>query len=325
MKSIVVNNFGGPEVLEYMDVEVPDINESQVLIKVEKTSVNFADIKSRYGNKGKKTPFTPGLDCAGVVEQVGSQVKDIHKGQRVIAFPSSGAYSEYVVADENLTFPISDQLSFSDAAASPTVSFLAYKLINDIGRLEEGENVLIHSASGGVGTTAIQLAKIAGAKTIIGTVGDLKKADIAKEVGADYVISHEDHNFAEQVNELTNGEGVDVVLDSISGRVSEESLNCLADYGRLVHFGNSSDEVGNIQTKDLHASCRQVLGFSLGTTRKKRPHLLKEVAKNVFNLMLEGHLKVKVGHEYKLSDVQSAHKLMESRKSVGKILLDAKS
>lgn len=260
MKAIVVTSFGGPEVMKYTDFDIPAISEDQVLIRVVATSVNFADIKLRYGKKGNKAlPFIPGIDATGIVERVGSHVKNIHPGQRVIAFPQNGSYAEYVVANENLTFVLPHEVDFQTAAACPIVSFTSYNLLANVARLQQGESVLIHAAAGGIGTTAIQLAKLL-------------------EAGADYVICHQDEDFVEKVNELTNGEGVDVILDSISGTVSERSLNCLAYYGRLVHFGNASGEIGNFQTKDLHASCRSILGFSFGNTRKKRPELLQETA-----------------------------------------------
>ncbi|MBY5232486.1 quinone oxidoreductase, partial [Bacillus paranthracis] len=257
MKAIILTSFGGPEVMKYTDVDIPAISKDQVLIRVVATSVNFADIKSRYGKKGNKSlPFIPGIDAAGIVERVGSHVKNIHPGQRVIAFPQNGSYAEYVVANENLTFVLPDEVDFQTAAACPIVSFTSYNLLANVARLQQGESVLIHAAAGGIGTTAIQLAKLLGAGKVIGTVGSEAKKEIALDAGADYVFCHQDEDFVEKVNELTYGEGVNIILDSISGSVSERSLKCLAYYGRLIHFGNASGEIGNFQTKDLHASCR---------------------------------------------------------------------
>ena len=225
MKAIVVTSFGGPEVLKYTDMDIPTISDNQVLIRVVATSVNFADIKSRYGKKGNKAlPFIPGIDAAGIVEHVGSHVKNIYPGQRVIAFPQNGSYAEYVVANENLTFVLPDEVDFQTAAACPIVSFTSYNLLANVARLQQGESVLIHAAAGGIGTTAIQLAKLLGAKKVIGTVGSEAKRKIALDAGADYVICHQDEDFVERVNQLTNGEGVNIVLDSISGTVSERSL-----------------------------------------------------------------------------------------------------
>jgi NADPH2:quinone reductase len=325
MKAVIVTEFGGPDVLTYTDVDVPSINPTQVLIKVDAVSVNYADIKSRYGMKGKgKVPFIPGIDATGVIEKVGANVKHLSDGQRVIAFPLTGSYAEYIVADENLTFVIPDNIDIETAAACPIVSFLSYKLLADVARLEQGETVVIHSAAGGVGTTAIQLAKILGAGTVIGTVGSEEKAAVALESGADYVICYASEDFSSKVNELTNGTGADVILDSIAGEITNQSLKCLAPYGRLVHFGNSSGEVGEFKTIDLHASCRSVLGFSLGTTRSKRPHLMGGIAQKVLPLIADGSLKINVGKTFKLEEAAEAHQWVESRKSTGKVLLQIK-
>ncbi|NWK70108.1 quinone oxidoreductase [Bacillus paramycoides] len=326
MKAIVVTSFGGPEVMKYTDVGIPTISENQVLIRIVATSVNFADIKSRYGKKGNKAfPFIPGIDAAGVVERVGSHVKNIYPGQRVIAFPQNGSYAEYVVANENLTLVLPDEVDFQTAAACPIVSFTSYNLLTNVARLQKDEAVLIHAAAGGIGTTAIQLAKLLGAGKVIGTVGSEAKRKIALDAGADYVICNQNEDFVEKVNDLTNGEGVNVILDSISGTVSERSLDCLAYYGRLVHFGNASGEVGNFRTKDLHASCRSILGFSFGTTRKKRPESLKETANQVFRYLRDGSLLIKATKSFPLQDAGKAHEWVESRQSTGKVILNVQT
>lgn len=321
MKAIVVTHFGGPEHMKVIEMEPPKINSKQVLIRVKYTSVNYADIKSRYGKKRGTLPFIPGLDVAGIVESVGSEVTKLKAGQRVIAFPKNGSYAEYVVADEILTYSIPDSIDFQTAAACPIVSFLSFKLIEDIARLQKHETILIHAAAGGVGTTAIQIAKILGAGTVIGTVGSEQKKEIALEAGADHVICYENENFAQKVNELTNGEGVNIILDSIAGRVTEDGLNCLAPFGRLVMFGNSSGLAANISTNDLHSSCRSILGYSLGTTRNKRPELLQGVADKVFTYIQNGSLHIKIGRQFDLLEVSDAHIWIESRQSIGKVIL----
>ena len=322
MKAVLVTAYGGPEHMVYTEVEKPEPGAGEVLIKVVATSVNFADIKSRYGKKGGKLPFIPGLDVAGVVERVGAGVERFQVGQRVIAFPGNGSYAEWVVADERLTFALPDSMDFRTAAACPIVSFTSYKLLADVARVEAGETVLIHAAAGGIGTTAIQLAKLLGAGKVIGTVGHESKRETALQAGADHVIVYEDSVFADQVHELTNGEGANVILDSIAGKVSEESMRCLAPYGRLVHFGNASGEVGTFQTVDLHASCRSVLGFSFGTTRSKRPELLGDTGERVLKFLADGSLQIKIGRSFPLAEAAQAHEWVESRKSTGKVLLE---
>ncbi|WP_445613518.1 quinone oxidoreductase family protein [Geobacillus sp. YF-1] len=321
MKAVVIEEFGGVEVLKLKDIEEPKPKPNEVIIAVSKTSLNFADIKNRTGKKAKgEFPLILGLDAAGIVVEVGEQVKSISVGQRVIAFPSNGSYTEYVVADEKLVFPIPDNMDMLTAAACPIVSFLSYALLKYLARIQEGESVLIHSASGGVGTTAIQLARIFGAKQIFGSVGNIEKEFIAIDAGADEVFTYE--NFVREVKERTDGQGVNVILDSVGGTVSEQSMNCLANYGRLIHFGNSSGKPGTFLTNQVHASCRSVLGFSLGTTRKERPEYLKHIADSVIPLISKGDLRIKIGHVFELSEISNAHALMENRMHSGKIIIN---
>ncbi|WP_188456272.1 quinone oxidoreductase family protein [Virgibacillus oceani] len=323
MKRVVMERFGGPEVLKLQEADMPRAGLNDVLIRVEKTSVNFADIKKRNGQKGDaQFPMGIGLDVAGVVTSVGDQVTDIAVGQRVIAFPENGSYAEYAVAKQALTFAIPDEVDFTTAAACPTVSILSYKLLIDVARLQIGETVLVHAAAGGVGTTAIQLAKLLGARTVIGTVSNKDKFSIVEEAGADHVLLYDD--FSKHVNDLTSGIGANIILDSVAGKISEQSMKCLAKFGRLVQFGNSGGKIGKFHTNELHASCRSILGFSLGTTRKERPEFLKEASVKVLQFIANKQLTIKIGAEFPLTDVQKAHELIESRKSMGKIVLNVR-
>ncbi|HEX7065953.1 MAG TPA: quinone oxidoreductase [Bacillales bacterium] len=323
MKAIVVSQFGGAENLEYKDMATPAVGEKEILIRVEATGVNYADIKAREGryHGGTNPPFVPGLDTAGTIEAVGSKVEHFREGQRVIAFVNGGSYSEYAVAEEPLTFELPDNVDFETAAACPVVAFTSYHLLHKVGRIQNGETVLIHAASGGVGTTAIQLAKIFGAGKVIGTVGRDEKMETARRAGADEVINYEKENFVDRVQQMTDGRGADLILDSVAADTGEKSMECLAMYGRMVNFGNAGGRPANIQTKDLHASCRAVLGFSLGTTRNRRPELLQDTAEKVLRFLAEKKLKMIVGRKLPLSEAQEAHKWIEARQSTGKIIL----
>ena len=216
---------------------------------------------------------------------------------------------------------IPEQISFDVAGACGVVAFLSYELLANVAKIQNGDTVLIHSASGGVGTTAIQMAKQLGAKTVIGTVGHETKIPVALEAGADHVICYTNENLAQTVNTLTDGKGADIILDAIGGEITEQSMNCLAKYGRLVVFGNSSGNYAKLHTRDLHSSCRSVLGYSLGTTRKERPEVLKETAIKVFQMIGSGQLKIKMSEQLPLKDASLAHQLIEGRKSTGKVLL----
>lgn len=325
MKAVVVTNFGSTENMKYVDIDIPHVAAHQLLIRVKTTSVNYADVKSRYGKKGQALPFIPGLEVAGIVEQVGERVTGLKVGERVLAFPSNGSYAEYVVADENLTFALPDAVDFDIAGACGVVSFLSYNLLAIVARIDEGDSVLIHSAAGGVGTTAIQIARALGAGKVIGTVGSDSKFPIAYEAGADHVVSYETADFVEQINKLTNGKGVNIILDSVGGAITEQSIACLANFGRYVAFGNSSGHYAQIDTKDLHSTCRSVLGYSFGTTRKERPETIKKTAAQVFRLIEENKLFIKISERFSLRDAAKAHDLVEGRKSTGKVLLHTES
>lgn len=230
MKAVVATQFGAPDVLTYTDIDQPQAGPGQVLIKVEAYSVNFSDIKTRRGSKGNgKVPYVPGIDAAGVITEVGENVHGLTVGQRVIAFPKGGAYAEYAVAPANLTFPISEKIDFLTAAAAPIASFTAYQLLADVARIQAGETVLVHAASGGVGTTAIQFAKLLGAGKVIGTVSRDEKAAVVLEAGADHVINRSAEDFAKKTLEYTNGIGVNIILDSIAAEVTEKSLDLPGD------------------------------------------------------------------------------------------------
>lgn len=323
MRAVVVSEYGGPEQLTVIESGIPIISDDQVLIRVEATSVNYADIKARKGayHLGNKPPFIPGIDAAGVVEAVGAKVTHVKIGQRVIAFPATGSYAEYAAISGSLVYPLPDEIDFLTGAAIPIVSFTAYKLLVDVACIQPRETVLIHAAAGGVGTMAVQLAKLLGAGCVIGTVGSAHKTQTVLNAGADCVINSSKDNFADIVNELTDGKGVDIVLDGVGGAITEQSLGCLAKFGRLVSFGDASGSSGPISARDLIASCRSVIGFSLGTIRREKPQLLAHTADRVIELVRKGQLTTVIGRTFALEEASAAHSWIESRQSIGKALL----
>ncbi|XQY92132.1 quinone oxidoreductase family protein [Metabacillus sp. HB246100] len=255
---------------------------------------------------------------SGVVEEA-SPHSPFATGDRVIAFPKHGSYAEYVVADERLVFKIPESLSYEKAATLPTVTFLSYILLHEIAQVKKSDSIVIHSAAGGVGSVLVQLAKLAGVNKIIGTVGNSDKVDYVKQLGADYVFTYE--SFKDEVLKLTYEKGATIIFDSIAGDITTDSLACLSLYGTLVQFGNSSGKTGTFTTSDVHSSCRNVKGFSLGTTRKHAPERLAPVAKQVMELVEKEQLDIKIAKVFSLKDVAKAHQLIESRKYEGKILI----
>lgn len=323
MKAIHVTEFGGPEVLRMVDIERPEPGPGQVRIKVLATSVNFADIMARQGryHGAGNPPFIPGLDVTGSIDAIGPDTPGWQLGQRVVAFPASGSYAEYVLADAITTYPIPDAVSVEQAAAFPTVGVTSYELLSKVTQLQPGETVVVHAAAGGIGTTAVQLAKLLGAGLVIGTVSSQEKIEAAKEAGADIVINYVEDHFSDRVLELTHGQGANVILDSVAGPIFGQSLTCLARFGRIAIFGSSSGAPGHVETFDLHGSCRSVIGYSMGTTRRYRPQTLKPSVERVLSYLANGDLKMRVTASYSLDQVTIAQELVESRRSTGKVLL----
>ncbi len=240
MKAVQVTRFGGPEVLAYVDLPDPSPAEQQVLVQVEAMGVNFADLKAREGGhlSAAPPPFTPGLEAAGTVLAVGAKVRQVAPGDRVVAFPAGG-YAERAVAPEALTYRLAPAVPFDAAAAFLLVFNMAYHALKTQGRLAAGETVMIHAAGGGVGTAAVQLAKLWGARVFACAGSDEKLAKV-KALGADEAINYVRQDIVEEVRRLSGGQGMDLVLESVGGEVFEKSLQALALLGRMVIFGNSS-------------------------------------------------------------------------------------
>lgn len=318
MKSVRQYKAGTADVLVLEDIEIPVIQQGEVLIQGLYTSVNYADIKTRMGNKGQSTvPITLGLDIVGhIIESKSAAFK---VGDYVIAFPKGGSYQQVVAAKETLTFKIPETIDPLQAAALPTVTILSEILLNQIGEVEKNDTIVVHSAAGGVGTMLVRLAKYYGVAKIIGTVGDLSKKDYALSNGADDVFTYD--SFVDGVMQHSNGKGAQVIFDSVAGDVTKASLECLANFGTLVQFGNSSGKAGAISTSDVHNSCRNIKGFSLGTTRKEDPARLAPVVERIIPLFEGGQLNVPIERVFDLEDIQEAHRLIESRTHQGKILI----
>ena len=259
MKAIVVHEPGDSSVLTYQDWDTPAPGPGQVRIKTTLTSVNFADIKARQGSYGKQErPFIPGLDATGVVDAIGSNVKRFKVGDRVAAYTSGGSYAEQVLAEEQLCFALPESIKVEQGAGIG-IMITAYNVLTLAGRFKKGESVLIHAASGGVGSCLIQIAKASGSSQIFATAGSEEKAKIARSLGADVVINYRETNFADAIHDVTNGAGVDLICDSIAGSTSEQGMNCLANFGRLVIYGHTSPEgAARLNSQMFHKQNRAI-------------------------------------------------------------------
>lgn len=323
MRAILVTRFGVPEVMEYRDLPDPIPESNQVLIEVRGASVNFADIKARSGDYhlGKKPPFVPGLDIAGVVLEVGSDVTGIEQGDHVIAFPASGSYAEKAVANQELTYVIPQSLDFIRASAAALAAGTVTHMLMHIAKIEAHESLLVHAAAGGVGTIALQVAKALGISQIFGSIGSPWKEAHVTEMGAIGVVDYKSETYSQDINDLTDNQGVDVILNPLGGVTVERDLECLAPFGRLVTFGELCDGATMIPQGSLYTGNKSILGSSFGHYRKNRPNVVRETMVKVIDLLASDRLDACGNTCFPLEQAPQAHQLLEDRKVLGKVVL----
>lgn len=321
MRAIVIEEFGGPEVLTLAESPVPEPGPGEVTIDVAYAGVNFADIKARAeGYRVPSLPFRPGLEVSGRIRAVGDGVEGLSPGQEVAALTPAGGYAEVAVADAATVFALPEGVDLRTGATLPTVLPTAHALLHEVGRLRVGETVLVQSAAGGVGTVVGQLAKTAGAGAVYGVVSRLDKAGHALKYGYDEIFTGD--GFTEAVRRTTGGRGVDLALDPVGGDTLRGSLDSLALFGRLVSFGNASAAAPwQVGQPELYPGSRSVAGFSLLTLAQTAPAALRDIAARAFRTAADGAVVLPVTAEFPLPDAAEAHRLVESRTSTGKLLL----
>lgn len=320
MKAIVVQQPGGPEALVVQEVPVPEPGPGQALVRIHSIGVNFIDIYHRTGLYPLPLPFTPGSEASGVVEAVGEGVTEVKPGDRVAYAMHRGAYAEYAVVPAWMLAPLPDELSFETGAAAMLQGLTAHYLTHSTFPIRPGHTVLVHAAAGGVGLLLVQMAKAKGA-TVIGTVSTRAKAELAKAAGADHVIIYTETDFVEAVNEITGGQKLDCVYDSVGKETFHKSLQCLKPRGYLVLFGQSSGPVPpiDLQILNTHGSLF-VTRPSLGHYILDRRELLERTG-DLFAWIAQGKLKLRIDSTFPLEQASEAHRRLESRASAGKILL----
>tara|TARA_B100000945_G_scaffold314759_1_gene312823 strand:+ start:1351 stop:2331 length:981 start_codon:yes stop_codon:yes gene_type:complete len=320
-KSIIINKHGGPEVLEIVNSKPIPLAPNELRIKNLAIGLNFIDTYHRSGLYPLKLPSGLGMEGAGMVLEVGSEVKNFSKGDNITyASPPLGSYSEERNIPETIAVKIPNGVSHKIAASIMTKGLTVHYLLFKTYKVSAGEVILFHAAAGGVGQIFCQWAKSIGCK-IIGTVGSNSKIDIAKENGCDFVINYNKENFDEKVLEITNNKGVGVVYDGVGKNTFERSINCLKPRGMMISFGNSSGPLDPIDVKKYIAS------KSLFFTRPGLTHYmakrseLEEGTDDLFKAIKFGKIKIKIFKEYELSNVKKAHEDLESRKIIGPALL----
>jgi len=323
MKAITVEEFGEADVLRYVDADRPDPGEGEVLIEVRSAGVNYADTMRRRNQylEWQDLPFTPGSEVAGTVAEVGEGVDDVSVGDHVVSLLGTGGYAEYAVAPARGLIPLPEGLDFDRAAAIPLQGLTAYHCIKTSGALKDGESVLVHAAAGGVGTLAVQMARLLGAGTVIATASSEAKLDLARSLGADVLIDYTEDDWPQRVLEATEGNGADITLEMVGADFPQKNLECLAVFGRMVVFGAASGERGTIVPAALMKPCHAVVGFYLPQIMR-RPDLFVPSLEEVLGWISTDDLKLTIGDTYPLDQAATAHADLEGRKTTGKLLLN---
>lgn len=321
-KAIVIRETGGPEVLNYESIDLAEPNEGEALVRHTAIGLNFIDVYFRSGlyPPPNGMPFIPGNEGAGVVEAVGAGVSHVKPGDRVAYVGPLGSYAERRIVPADRLVSLPEDIADKTAAAMMLKGMTAQYLLCRTFKVAEGHTILFHAASGGVGLIACQWAKALGA-TVIGTVGSAEKAELAKAHGAHHTINYREEDFVARVREITGGQGVDVVYDSVGQDTYPGSLDCLKQLGMWVSFGQSSGPISNFSLADLAQK---------GSLFATRPTLFNYVAKrqdleqsanDLFNVVSSGRVTIPVHQEFPLAEAGKAHQALEGRKTTGASVL----
>jgi NADPH:quinone reductase len=311
MRAIQINQFGGPDVMQYCEVADPSPSADEVLIDVTAIGINYADTHQTENSylSPQRLPLIPGIEVVGT-----------SSGKRYLASVSSGGYAENAVAHKGAIFPIPDNVSDEAALCVLIQGTTAWHLLKTMGHLRAGETVLIHAAAGGVGTIAIQLAKMWGA-TVIASTSSPEKSKLAMSLGADHVISANSADLAGDIRKANGGKGVDIVLEMIGGAAFDQSLLALADFGRMITFGMASRIAPTpVHPGSLMHGSKTIAGFWLANCFAHK-ELMHDVVAELFSLIGSGALKPVIGATFPLEEAADAHRAMLARGTTGKIVL----
>src|SRR4051812_32945699 len=314
MRAIQQTEFGGPEVLRLVDLPVPEPAEGEVLVRVSRAGLNFADTHARQDQylARQTLPLVPGSEVAGVDERT---------GQRIVALCGTGGYAEYATAPANLVFPIPDGVDDGTALALLLQGLTAWHLHRTAARVRPGDTVVVIAGAGGTGSLLLQLARPMGAGRVIATASSEAKRELCLELGADAALDGEAEGLAERLLEANLGEPVDVVYEMAGGAVFEQCAEALAPFGRLVAYGIATREQNTVRTGRLMRRSHAVVGFWVNHLLD-RPALLDEALHDLFARAASGELRIVVGATYPLADAARAQVDLAERRTTGKLLLD---
>ena len=320
MKVIVITSYGAPEVLQTQEREIPNPNAGEVLIKVKAAGVNRPDVIQRKGNYAPPPGAPqdiPGLEVAGIVEEIGSNVTNLKKGDHVCALIAGGGYAEYAVANALHCLPVPSNLNLTEAASLPETVLTVWHNLFQRGQLKAGEKFLVHGGSSGIGITAIQLAKAFGA-TVFATAGSKEKCDACDELGATKCINYKEEDF----ESVLKDEKIDVILDMIGGDYIEKNIRLLNTDGRLVFINAMKGGKSDFSAIDIMHRRLTITGSTLRNRDIAfKAALIAEVHKHVWPMIEEGKFKPVIYRTFSLKDAAKAHELMESSEHIGKIVL----
>lgn len=323
MKSVIVKKPGGYEQLEVVDMNIPKLNEGELLIKVHSAAVNRTDIITREGKVGYLENPILGVEISGVVTEINGK-SSFSIGDRVMGLVNGGGYAEFAVMPSDRAIKVPDSLSFDEAAAIPEVFLTAYQTLFWLGKLKKHETVLIHAGASGVGTAAIQLAKhISDAKVIV-TAGSKRKLDFCRELGADVLINYKEQSFDEEVLKATNSRGVDLILDFVGADYWNKNLASIKKEGRWVLIGIlGGAEVEKVNLLSIMSKCIQFTGTLLTPRSNEYKALLtKEFSENIIPYFEDKKIKPIIDTKFSLEDIGKAHLHMEGNHNIGKIIIN---
>jgi len=315
MRAVLIDEWGGPEVLQLVDDQPePEPGPGQRRIHVTTAGVNFADTHARENAYIAKyeLPLVPGTEVAGTLDD----------GTRVVAMPHHGGYAEVAIADEQSIFPLPDGLGDHEALALLVQGLTAWHVYRTAAQLREGETVVVHSAAGGTGSLAVQLAKPMGAGRVIASASSPEKRDLVAQLGADAVIDSAPEDMTQRLLEANEGRPVDVVFDMAGGPVFDQSAEALAPFGRIVVYGIASREQNDLRTGRLMRKSRGVVGFWLMHCLERPETMMREPLRDLFERAARGEITPQLGNVYALTDVRTAHQDLVGRRTTGKLVLD---
>ena len=320
MKAIRAYEIGGPDVLKLEDVDEPNPGPGQAVVDIRSIGVNYTDVSSRKGtNPPASFPWTPGREACGVVTAIGEGVTEVAPGDRVVYAMHTGSYAERQSVPSWLLVRIPDAMDFDSGAASLLQGMTAHFLVFGITQLNPGDQVLVHAGAGGMGLLLIQLLKRLGVH-VFTTVSTDAKANLAKQAGADQTILYTKQDFEEEIKKATDSRGVKMVLDAVGRTTFEKGFKCLGQRGYMVLYGQAGGAVTGTDTRALQNGSLFLTRPSLGDYTATRDELLGR-ADEVLKWVQSGELKLHIGLTLPLSEAAEAHRQLEGRETVGKILL----